>query len=244
MPSVCCIIPHYGPDSLLEKCIQSIKNIRISPEYIDSWDDNGEEICVINNNENNRYFTAAVNEGIEQNPGYDYYWLMNNDCIATPDIVDNALRCFEEIPEAGIVSCKNLLAENQDFIFWGGGRQMWPSGQHKQGYVSKGDCNERTIEEWATFSCVFIRGSLLRESGQLDPNMRHICSDADYCLRARIFGWQVLYEPTCVCIHEVGTSSKGGNEKLNSIMRNDKAWFHLKWVCNQKLFSTLTKYGA
>lgn len=216
------VIPQFGEQEKLNRCLDSLVNVKgFDPAYL----------YVIDNNENNRYFTVAVNEGIKSalNDGCEYVWVLNNDTKVDPDYLQATLKRFTKNKSVGIVGGKNLKTENPDRIFWGGSYKAFPTGQHKAGYVSKDHLSEATRETWATFSSVVIKAQTYEDVGGLDNTMLMIFSDSDFCFSAERKGWQTWYEPSAVIMHDTGVSAKGGNSELKKIFRADKQAFFKKW---------------
>ena len=216
------VIPHFGDQDKLNRCLDSLIKVHgFDPAYL----------YVIDNNEKNRYFTVAVNKGINQalNDGCEYVWVLNNDTIVEPDYLKATLKRFNKNKKIGIVGGKNLKTEKPDRIFWGGSYKAFPTGQHKAGYVSRNDLNKATQETWATFSSVVIKAQTYKDVGGLDNSMRMIFSDSDFCFSAQVKGWQTWYEPGAVLMHDTGVSANGGNKLLKNIFREDKKHFYNKW---------------
>jgi GT2 family glycosyltransferase len=213
------VIPHYGPDSLIDR-------IKDYPQ----WD----ELIVIDNNKNNVYFTAAINDGIKQAAvkGADIIWLLNNDAIPDSLCSQHAIECFlqEGIGKCGIVGSQNRLLSDRDHISWGGSLEAYPYGRHKSGLVSHADLQERTQEQWITFASAFINVSMIEEIGLLDENMKHIGSDSDYCYRARQAGWKCYHEPKSIIYHDAGSSAHTPDTKLQLIKQADMEVWRNKWV--------------
>jgi GT2 family glycosyltransferase len=198
-------------------------------------------------------FTAGVNAGItralrqrrESGGGTPHclIWVLNNDTRVEPDCVRAAVQCFNDMgwAQTAAVGSRNLMMERPDLIAWGGSKECFPAGNHKTGLVSKGDLAMRTEEEWLTFASVFLNRDAVEGIGLLDRNLRHICSDSDYCFRLRAQGWHCYYEPASVVLHAVGTSNRNASMELMGIMRKDAEYFMKKWV-RPGLFNTLTQY--
>ena len=221
-PIIGVVIPQFGEQSKLTQCLDSLCKVHgFDPAYL----------YIIDNNTNNRYFTVAINEGIEQalNDGCEYVWVLNNDTQADPDYLNASIKRFKQNDKIGVVGGKNLKTEKPDRIFWGGSYNAFPTGQHKTGYVSRNDLNEETRETWATFSSVLIRAKTYRDVGGLDNSMRMIFSDSDFCFSAALKGWEIWYEPNAVIMHDTGVSAKGGDNTLKKIFRADEIAFFHKW---------------
>ncbi len=233
------VIPHYGEKSLLDRCLASLDAAGVERD----------NVIVVDSNPPNprRFFTAAVNHGIrialKREAGL--IGLVNNDVEVRSGWYEEALRCWaeEDRQTCGIVASRCLQMNRPDFIWCGGSEQCYPTGLHKSGFVSKGDLNERTEEEWASFAAVFLNTWMLREIGLLDKRFRHICSDADYCLRVRECGWKVYYEPKSVVVHAVGSSFSGSDAACYKVMCKDIQRFESKWVHTGRL-AKLTRYNG
>lgn len=217
------IIPHYGDDKLLEAVTKSL------------IDDGVPQTCVVvvNNNENNRGFTAACNIGLDLD-GYDFAWLINNDIVVQKDCLKNMLKYMED-PEVGIVGCKNLHKDEPDKIHHGGTTQCFPAGVHKGGLVSMGDCAVPTYEKWVTFASVLLRKEMVREIGLMDKRFFNYYSDADYCYRARDAGWKIVYAPDATVLHHIG-QSQHPNKEQQKILYTDMIRFRDKWLVGKAFF--------
>lgn len=221
-PRVGVIIPHFGEQEKLDRCIDSLVQVHgFDPAYL----------YIIDNNEKNRYFTVAVNKGVNQalNDNCEYVWVLNNDTKVDSDYLNASLNRFAKNKKIGVVGGKNLKTEKPDRIFWGGSYNAFPTGQHKAGYVSRNDLELATRETWATFSSVVIKAQTYKDVGGLDNSMRMIFSDSDFCFSAQQHGWQTWYEPEAIILHDTGVSAKGGNDILKKIFREDKKKFYAKW---------------
>lgn len=249
LPEVYCVIPHYGDDRLLQRCLDSLGKVDYPLELF-----NTDHIAVVNNNppNTNLLFTAGVNAGIrnvfqkrleKHRANRCLIWVLNNDTTVEAASVLAAANCFKEMgwDQTGAVGSRNLLMDKPDVIAWGGSKECFPAGNHKTGLVSKGDLSMRTEEEWLTFASVFLNIDAIESIGLLDRNMRHICSDSDYCFRLRAQGWHCYYEPASVVLHAVGTSNRNASMELMGIMRKDAEYFQSKWI-RPGLFNSLTKY--
>jgi GT2 family glycosyltransferase len=231
------VIPFYGDPHPLDVCLKSL-GPDVSPVVINS-----------NPPHKRKYFTEAVNVGIRQAMSFrhdstDYaIWVLNADTVVKPDTVANALKVFDEEgwDKTGIVATQCLLARDQDIIVFGGAKQCYPNGAHKNGRVSAGDLRIRTEEDWVSFASVFINARLIRDIGLLDKTLEHVCSDSDYSLRARAAGWKLFYEPTSKVVHQVGSSNHTTDAVLAQVMRRDKDRFKAKWLSGG-LFRQLSSY--
>lgn len=226
MPILRVVIPHYGPQELLDRAMQSVNESTDSAK-IPGW---SVQKIVVDNNKQNRLFTGGVNAGLAVRgmPPADIYWITNNDAIAEPDCARNAIGRIMSWPHLALIGCRNVSIADPDRITWGGSGPCWPGGRHSTGSVKAGDCGQVTKQEWVPFASVFIRREALEEVGLLDRNLQHIFSDCDWCFRARWAGRVCLYDPACQVRHDFASSATP-SPMIQKVMDADRARFHAKW---------------
>jgi GT2 family glycosyltransferase len=222
--SVDVVIPHYGDDKMLEACISSFEN-----------DESLNMVHVIDNNKENRGFTAGVNEGIKQAWGSQasFIAIVNNDTVAMSSPFYPMINLMLSDPMCAITGPKIVSEENPDRIIHAGGLQAFPNGIHKSGLVSLGQCNEVSREQWLSFVVVMIRKEALLRVGLLDEKMFLIGSDSDWCFRARYSGFNCAYVPESLWSHKGGESSGATSENSSKIQRRDMYRFWKKWIASE-----------
>jgi len=223
------VIPHYGENAFLKTCLMSIDQ--------SSLVDNVE---VIDNNENNIGFTAAVNKGIKKFWNSKYIAIVNNDtrCLDNNPF-DGLVDFMEKHPEVGVASPKIVAMEHLDKIVHAGTIQAFPNGIHKNGLVSMNHFSEPTYEKWLSFCVVIIRVDAIKETGLLDEKMFLICSDSDYCYRLRYNGWKCAYCPDETWAHRMGESNSPTSKESTLIQRRDAHRFFKKWIEPNGLWNEL-----
>lgn len=220
-PSVDVIIPHYGEQEHLDECLESLKG-----------DPAIRHIEVIDNNEKNRGFTLAVNEGIRKlfDSPAKFIAIVNNDTKMVEGGFGNLVARMVLSPKAGMVAPMSVIYDNPDQIQHAGGEQAFPNGVHRGGLRSLGHCNEPARCKWLSFVVVLIRKEAILDVGLLDEKMFLIGSDSDYGYRMRYAGWECWYEPTCVFKHKCGESSGATSETSANIQRTDMFHWYRKWI--------------
>lgn len=191
-------------------------------------------------------FTAAVNQGLRHalREGAHIVGILNSDL----EFVDNGDRdwlglCLDSIAlDHGNVQGKRnaivspmLVMGDGDTIQWGGeSTTLTAPARHKGGSRKAGACGSRIFTRWHTFACVLLRGCALREIGLLDPNLRFICSDSDWCLRARWIGWRCVYEPAAVVKHvqsqTIQRERSVDQMRFDAQLFQDQQMFLSKWT--------------
>jgi hypothetical protein len=238
-------IPHYGPDQLLIDLFQSagftlpvsafqgeVSLIEL-PEY---------SFLIVNNNRQNRGFTAACNIGLNwlktAPPEYRYAWLLNNDTgFESRAQFEHALEAMQTISESrnwGIVSQQVRHFLNRDFIVFGGAFECYPAGRHKFGSAQRGDCAIPSEEKWVSFCSVLIRRDVVETIGPMDESMMTYYSDSDYCLVARKAGFGVGYAgKDSYVFHKVGESANPSDAQMR-ILKGDRQTFWKKWMAGDR----------
>lgn len=196
------IIALYGPRDDLDRCIKSIE------EHCTDY-----ALHVIDNNEKNRGFSKAMNEGMMKGTA-PYIWLLNQDAVVLEGAQEGLISRLESDPKVGIAGSMQLDPEDQDLVRHAGCIRAFPSGMHAGGRLSMGHCQIPKKQTWVNFASVMLKRKMVEQIGMLDDNMFLLYSDSDYCYWARYRGWEVYYEPRSRVIHRLGKASKGSSEWL------------------------------
>jgi GT2 family glycosyltransferase len=249
------VIPHYGPDQLLldlfrsagfalsANTFQGEASLIELPTY---------SFLIINNNRQNRGFTAACNIGLHRlkssPPEYRYAWLLNNDTVFESHTqFVRALETMKAVSESrnwGIVSQQVRHFSNRDFIVFGGACECYPAGRHKFGSASRGDWAGPTEETWVSFCSVLIRRDVVESIGPMDESMLTYYSDSDYCLAARQAGLGVGYAgKDSYIFHKVGQSANP-SEAQQRILKADRQAFWQKWMAGDRHAAYLALMSA
>lgn len=235
------IIPHYGDDDYLIRCMKSLgcENFSLASEVVDVQTVNDRmDVYIYNNNIHNVGFTEANNCGLRYGimNGYDAFWLLNNDTEV--ENIEKALDAFyhEFLAhfDTGVIGCKIVSLEDPDFIHHAGTGACVPAGVHKVGRVSASQYEERTLERWVTGASMVLNARLVREIGVLDKNMVNYGSDSDYCYRARAAGYRVVYLPVTIR-HKIGQSAHPSPKQMK-VLRTDMLYFQAKWMYGKVFF--------
>lgn len=93
--------------------------------------------------------------------------------------------------------------------------------------------------DYATGCCLLVRREVIEALGMLDESYRIYTEDADWSMRVRRAGYDVLYEPGARIWHRVSVSSGGHlswfklrNKFLSNLkfFRRHASWYHwLSW---------------
>jgi hypothetical protein len=180
-------------------------------------------LITIDNNEVNRGFTKAVNEGIKAGSA-PHIWLLNQDAIVLEGAQEALLNRFKNDPKVGIVGSMQIDSENPDLIRHGGTTRAFPAGVHKSGLISMGHCRFPEKQTWVNYASVMISREMTQKIGLLDENLFLVYSDSDYCYVARSKGYDVWYEPGSKVIHRLNAS-----KNVSEWHQKDMQAFMKKW---------------
>jgi len=216
------IIPSYKNNNQLDKCIAHLRNQTLKVE-----------IFIRDNDKDNIYFTAAVNEGIKKylDQPCEYILVLNQDMYLEPTAVEKMITFMDTHPECGIGAPLQLYDKNPDYVIFAGGHEAFPAGKHQHGQLSEFTDDKQIF--WCNGACMMLRKKLIREIGLLDENFVFIGSDSDYCFTARSRGWQVWRIAGARGIHECGASGSSGDINTEILKIQDMIYFAKKWLTGE-----------
>ena len=251
------VIPHRNTPELLLRCLETLAGATTTPihEVVVVDDASSEPLPELSPGTWHSTaialprrvgFTGAVNAGLRHvlSEGADFIGILNSDLeFVREGEADWLSLCTEslEADHSDVPGKRNaivspmLVGADGDTIQWAGeATTLTAPAQHRSGSRRAGDCGKRSFVRWHTFGCVVIRWDALREVGLLDPNLRMICSDSDWCLRARWFGWRCVYEPAAVVKHVQSQTIQREREKdavrFDGQLFQDQQLFLSKWT--------------
>lgn len=225
------IIPFYKKPEQLERCRKCLEAQSVPVE-----------IFVRDNNVDNIFFTAAINEGIKKYLSQDckYMTVLNQDMYLEPNAIEEMVKFMDSHPKCGISVPLQLRSDDPQFVFCAGGFEAFPLGKHLFGKLE--EFKENMEIPWANGACMVLRKEMIREIGILDENMKLLCSDSDYSFTARSRGWEIWSIVSARGIHEHGVSGKNTNVEMEKLKINDRIYFADKWLTGD-LYRGLTIEG-
>lgn len=213
-PSVLIVVLDYNGGKLLEECISSIERNTNYQNFeilvVDNGDDNADEYIGqhnvdIRNNGKNLGFSIGNNIGIYENPGYDYYLLLNNDT----EVKENWLRSLVDTAElndnVGLVGPK-LLYENGNIQ--SAGHRMPDKENIRKGINSREFCKVEKVDAIHGAS-LLIKKELIDSIGYLNEIFSLFNEEEwDYCARTRNAGFNVYVDGCSEVIHKEDMTKK------------------------------------
>jgi len=214
----CCI------DSVVENTSEAHRVILVDNGSTPAFEENPRYDLV--RLEENLFYTKGVNAGIRyalrHYPDLESIILLNNDVVVNPGWLKALAKDRNGNP--GVIGNKHFLLDNPDEVIHAGTADLI-GGIHKGGPDAE-LFNEVSHEVWVTFACVMITRPCLDAVGLLDERMEHFYSDNDFCLRALMAGFDVLFEPESTIYHAHSLSYKEANIPVDS----DRDIYIKKWL--------------
>jgi hypothetical protein len=237
------IIVSWNVREDLVRCLRSIEDNHPLTPYevivVDNASSDGTMECLrrdfpaatVIENEQNRGFAAANNQGI-QKAGGQYIFLLNPDTIVHSGSLDVLIRFMDNNPDAGACGPKLLDGIGKP-CHWGG---EFPTfrfalysktilrllgifrGHYKK--VKKGTFYRDRQSEVSHLcgAALMVRRSVIEKIGSLDESFFMYYEDVDLCLRVVQTGARVFYVPEAMITHFGGGSSNqtSGKQHLMS----------------------------
>ena len=239
MFDVSIIIVAWNVRELLYNCMKSVyeetQGINFEVIYVDNASEDGSVEMVrkefpqirIIENEENRGFIKANNQGIETSKGR-YVLLLNSDTIILDNAITKTVKFADEHPEAAVVGCKVLnpdrtlqrscfmypsilnmfLAATYLYKFFPGNRFF---GRQRMTWWDSSD-----IREVETVCGCFslVRKTAIEQVGLMDETYFVYGDDPDWCCRFKRKGLKIIFTPEPQIVHYGGQTTQQEADKF------------------------------
>lgn len=217
-PLVSIIIVNWNGGEVFKDCLESLAKIdypRWELIVVDNGSTDGSENLPQNyelgrnyelvKNKSNLGFAKANNQGYRRAKG-KYILLLNNDTRLEPDFLSKLVDRMERDEIIGIVQPKiynmrkpGYLDNAGSFLTRIGFLQHWGFLEKDGPEFSK----EREIFT-AKGACMLIRRSVIKKIGLFDEDFVSYFEETDFCWRAWLAGYKILFYPKAKIHHKVG----------------------------------------
>lgn len=230
-PKISVIILNWNGLKDTIECLESVRKIDY-PNYDVIVVDNGStdgspetlrreftEIALIENKGNLGY-AEGNNVGIRYalKNGAAYIFILNNDTIVDSAILKEFIKAAAEHKDAGIFGAKIYYYSEPAKIWFAGGewdkRQMSFSHIGFNEFDNNGKYNETRVIDYACGCALFFKKEVAEKIGMFDPRFYLILEEADWCYRARRFGYRVFLAPEAKVLHKISVSFGGNRAPL------------------------------
>jgi GT2 family glycosyltransferase len=171
----------------------------------------------------NHGFAAGVNRGARELGG-DYLLLLNPDSLVVPGSVAAMERWLDEHPGVAIAgprirdidqTVQASARRFPDFTTAIAGRSSWLTRVWPRNPLSRRNLpysldaiSEPQDVDWVSGACMIVRRTAFDALRGLDEGFFLYWEDADFCRRAILAGWRVVYLPIEGTVHTGGASSR------------------------------------
>lgn len=167
-------------------------------------------------------FGAAANHALEcseQAPGADYYLFLHDDVVVEPDcltrLVEAALAS-----EAAVCGGKGLAWDQPDLLLEAGmsaDQLGFPYTDLETGEIDQGQHDRRREVLFVTNACILVARALIERVGSWDGGYFAFGEDLDLCIRGRLAGFKVVFEPEARFRHAVALATGSRQAEVEAV---------------------------
>lgn len=245
-PKVAIIILQYNNSKATLACLESLAQINYVNYKIflvdnasDQYNFNNIRLYVANHpsivllaNSENLGYAHGNNCGIKAalKEKFDYYLILNNDTIVKADFLAKLVIVGEANSTVGILG--PALIENYDTTF--GGKVNWLKLRLKQNNINlRGNILKKGY--YLPGTAFLIKRAVIEKIGYINEYYFLYFEDAEYCLKAKKYGFNLALVPEAEIHHQVsGSSLKLGIPLIFRYHARNALYFNLKcgpfWV--------------
>ena len=223
-PLVSVVIVNWNGEAILQECLfslftQDYRNIQVIVLDNNSTDKSKD---IIKNFKKAEFIESDKNLGFAEGNNVasgkakgEYVLLLNNDTIVTKNFLKDLVAILKKDKDIGIVQPKILYKRNSSYkdstinsigaFFTSTGFLYYP------GYGKKSDLpmyNKENEIFSAYGACMLIRKKLIDKIGLFDSDFFLYFEETDFCLRAHLAGYKVIYTPGSLIYHKGGVSAR------------------------------------
>jgi len=255
-PSVHIIVLNWNGLEDTLQCLRSLQKLtyeNVKIHVVDNASDNNEaeaiavefpNIGVLRQSEN-LGFCGGCNAGMKAAlaEDADFIMLLNNDAIVSPTLIDDLLRGFGTLENAGAISPIITHYPEKEQIWFSEAR--WHA-DWKSGIVGFCLAREESYDQLKTMApyssefacgcCLLVDAAIVRKVGLFDERYFAFFDEAEWCARMRRAGHESYVIPAAVIHHKVGGSVP--NLVLRYLMmRNVLLWMSENLPFRRRIFA-------
>ncbi len=205
-------------------------------------------------NEHNLGYAKAVNQGIRRSTT-PFVLVLNPDIELEPEAIPELRAAMDAHPEAGICAAKLLYPDGSLQLSC---RTFYtlPVVLLRRTFLARWFADHRVVRQhlmsdwphdtvqnvdWVLGACMMVRRAAIDEVGLMDERFFLYFEDVDWCARMHKRGWQVLYVPSAVMIHDHqrdsargGPLSRSARLHLASVVKFYEKWSLLLYLLKRQ----------
>jgi GT2 family glycosyltransferase len=220
----------------VNKPIQVLELINNKSEPINSFSEiysdlpSNKKLILIKNDKNYGY-AGGNNIGIKYSFKYlnpNYIMILNNDTIVNQDFLIKLVKFAVADEDIGIIGPKIYYYNNPNIINSAGGVIKWRKGIGVNigiGEKDEGQFNQVNYVDCLLGACILIKSSVIKKIGLLDEKFFLLLEETDFCFRAKMAGYKIVFYPESVIYHKEGFSGQINPLILYYMNRNRLLFF-------------------
>jgi GT2 family glycosyltransferase len=207
---VAAIVVHWNNLPATSACIRSLErtaygNLRVI--VVDNGSDNGSGAAIARRHPTvtlvgtgaNTGFGTGANAGMDcpEARCADYFWILNNDLLVTPNALSALVGAMDRDPRIGMAG--PVLRENSR------GRRIEAAGGRVSfvtGLADNDPARSRGRIDYIKGACILVRAAAIRDAGGFDGRFFLYWEDTDLGFRLRSRGWRLAVVSESVVIHD------------------------------------------
>lgn len=209
---------------------------------------NNQKVTLLNTQKNLGY-VGGNNFGIQKALEKDFDWilLINNDVIVDPKFLDELIKKAIDDPKLKILGPKIYFAPGHEYhkdryskselgkVIWSVGGQMdWKNILGSNVGIDEVDHGQfdkiKYNLDFISGCCILINSDIIRKIGYFDEKYFMYLEDADFCTRAKNFGFKNAYIPSSIIWHINAGSSSSGSELHNYFLTRNRLLFGFRYA--------------
>jgi len=154
-------------------------------------------------------FAEGCNAGIRaaiEGLGCTHIFLLNNDTVVQPDILDEMMYALNSAPGIAAVGAKIYFYDRPNTIDHVGGVMDSAAAIGTHAGIFEEDVGQyETVREcdYATGAAFFTSAEMMEKVGPFDPAYFNYFEDTDWCARARAMGLRIVVNPKAKAWHKI-----------------------------------------
>jgi GT2 family glycosyltransferase len=195
-------------------------------------------------NPDNLGFARGNNVGMRQALSGEaaYFFVLNNDTIVDPALLDELVATAEADSRIGVVGPKIYYYNQRDRLWYAGAKEQWlrriPATVGLD-ELDRGQYDQLCETAFVYGTAMLIRRQVLEEIGLFDEEFFAYHEDADFCIRARQAGYRCTYNPRGVVWHKVSASTRATSHVQDYLRGQHRILFFVKHLRGIRLLLVL-----
>lgn len=186
-------------------------------------------------------YTRGNNLGMAAASG-EYLFLLNPDTEIVADALAEIVRYLDAHPQVGILGTHTLNTDGTTqsskrrfpTLLTGLFESTWLQGvapRRLLNHFYAADVPDRATAEvdWVQGSAFVVRRALYTQIGGLDTDYVMFSEELDYCKRAKLAGWQVIYHGAPQIVHHGGKSTEQAQTHKHIYFQQSKIRYFRKY---------------